>query len=487
MTGAPLGTKPSASGARPAALNPLWDGAPERLSAVETPDTHLPHVIAWNLTRRCNLTCAHCYISAGSWHASETELDTDACYGVIEQIVEVSPSPLLILSGGEPLVRSDLEDIAAYASDRGATVVVGTNGTGLTDDRIESLKGAGVQGVALSVDSLNPRYHDRFRHGEGALEDTLAAVDRLGAHELDFLIQFSITKGNRDELDEVVAWADEKGAVCVNVYFLVETGRGEGMSGLTAVENDEVVARLAELQREYRGRLMIRSKCQPQLMRHVYEQDPESPLLNYRTRCPCGVQYCRITPEGKVTPCPYMPEVAGDLATDSFAEIWNEAKVFKLLRSGDLGGKCGRCEYREVCGGCRARAYAADGDFLGEDSSCAYEPGPQVAEPVVAARAVTYGAPTALELTWAPEAEARLASIPSFVRGVVAGRIEKFARERGETEVTLEVMQDVRQAMPVDFSRRMPFFARASRSDSSRRDVETRSPSGRWRTKREKR
>ena len=208
MTGAPLGTKPSVRGVRSAALNPLWNDAPAQLSPVATPDTSLPHVIAWNLTRRCNLTCAHCYISAGSWHASEAELDTDSCFGVIDQIVAVNPSPLLILSGGEPLVRSDLEDIASYAADRGATVVVGTNGTGLTDERIESLKAAGVQGVALSVDSLNARYHDRFRHGEGALEDTLAAVDRLGVHELDFLIQFSITKGNRAELDEVVAWAE---------------------------------------------------------------------------------------------------------------------------------------------------------------------------------------------------------------------------------------------------------------------------------------
>ncbi|MDX1579659.1 MAG: radical SAM protein, partial [Gemmatimonadota bacterium] len=363
--------------------------------------------------------------------------------------------------------RSDLEEIARAASDGGATVVVGTNGTGLTDARIGSLRGAGVQGVALSVDSLDPRYHDRFRHGEGALDDTLAAVERLREHGLDFLVQLTVTRGNRHEIEAVAAWAEGKGAVCLNVYFLVETGRAEGMRGLTPEENDDVLARLEELQRVYRGRLMIRSKCQPQLMRHVYERDPDSPLLHYRTRCPCGVQYCRITPEGKVTPCPYMPEVAGDLCEASFAEIWHEATVFKLLRDGELGGRCGRCEYRRVCGGCRARAYAVDGDLLGEDPSCAYDPGPTARPPVAPARDVTYGDEARLGMTWTPEAEARLEAIPSFVRGVVASRVETYARGRGRDRITLELMREVRRDMPVDFSKRLPAFMGGARRSTS--------------------
>ncbi len=442
---------------------PGVEGAFEEMYRGRPVEDAVPHVVAWNLTRRCNLACSHCYISAGAWRSAEEELDTAACYRIIDQILDVNPSPLLIFSGGEPLVRSDLEEIAAYAAKRGATVTVGTNGTGLTEERIGSLQEAGVQGVAVSIDSLDPRYHDRFRHGDGALESVLQAVERLSARELDFLVQFTVTRGNRDELDEMAAWADAAGAVCLNVYFLVETGRGETMRGLLPAENEEIVARLAELQREYRGRLMIRSKCQPQLMRHVYERDPESPLLNYRTRCPCGVQYCRITPGGRVTPCPYLPEVAGDLATDSFGKIWRDAKVFKLLRDGDLGGKCGRCEYRQLCGGCRARAYAADGDLLGPDLSCGYEPAPGVAAAVRPPRAATYGSAAEVALPWSEEAGARLEAIPSFVRGVVARRVEQFARERGQTEVTLDTMADVRRAMPVDFSKRLPFFARRGR------------------------
>src|SRR5690606_180276 len=119
----------------------------------------------------------------------------------------------LILSGGEPLLRDDLEEIAAHATAGGATVVVGTNGTRLTAERIDSLKAAGVRGVAVSVDSLDASYHDRFRHGGGALEDTLAAVGRLRAQRLDFVVQTTLTRGNRAELERLVAWAAEQGAV----------------------------------------------------------------------------------------------------------------------------------------------------------------------------------------------------------------------------------------------------------------------------------
>jgi radical SAM protein with 4Fe4S-binding SPASM domain len=428
----------------------------------------VPHVVAWNLTRRCNLACAHCYISAGSWHAAAGELSTEQCLTILDQILDVNPSPMLILSGGEPLLRDDLETLAAHASRRGATVVVGTNGTRLTDARIESLMSAGVQGVAVSIDSLEPRYHDRFRHAaqqmrledESAtpLEDTLAAVERLRAHQLDFVIQTTVTRANRHEVSRIAAWSADRGAVSFNLYFLVATGRAEGMAGLTPPENEEVLRELVALERTYRGRMMVRSKCQPQLMRYVLEDERDSPLLNYATRCPCGVHYCRITPEGKLTPCPYSPTVAGDLLTTPFREVWDASPVFDAIRHGELGGRCGKCEYRQVCGGCRARAHAESGDLLAEDPSCAYQPTGD--RPLVAARsAVSYGtAVPAPTLEWSPEASARLQRIPSFVRGVVSERLEKFARERGYQVIDLEVMAEVRRQMPVDFSKRLPFF-----------------------------
>lgn len=429
----------------------------------------LPHIIAWNLTRRCNLECSHCYISAGSWHLAEGELSTARCLRLLDQILEVNPNPVLILSGGEPLLRDDLEEIAARASAGGATVVVGTNGTRLTDRRIESLMEAGVKGVAVSVDSLTDSYHDRFRHGSGALTDTLAAVDRLAAHRLDFIVQTSVTRGNRAEVAGIAAWAERKGAVSFNLYFLVPTGRGKRMTGLSPEENESVLAELVELERRYRGRMMVRSKCQPQIMRHVIEGGEDSPLLNYGTRCPCGIHYCRITPEGKVTPCPYTAVVAGDLATTPFRQIWESSPVFARLRDGELGGRCGRCEYRAVCGGCRARAHALGGDLLGPDDSCAYDPSGDRAliEP---RREVVYGDEATPGLPWTPEARARLSAVPSFVRGVVSGRVESFARKRGYSAVTAEVMAEVRGGMPVDFSKRLPFFLRNQMSAAASRD-----------------
>lgn len=421
-------------------------------------DAFLPHVVAWNLTRRCNLACAHCYISAGSWHSQSDELSTAECHRIVDEVLAESPAPMLILSGGEPLLREDLEDIASHATSSGATVVVGTNGTRLTEARIASLMDAGVRGVAVSVDSLEANYHDRFRHGEGALADTLSAIDRLRHARLDFVVQTTLTRGNRVQLRQMVQWAADAGAVSFNLYFLVSTGRADQMAGLTPTENEEVLQELAVLQREYRGVMLIRSKCQPQIMRHVYESDPDSPLLNYRTRCPCGTQYCRITPEGHVTPCPYMPVSAGDLRERSFGEIWRGSPVLLRIRGEEPGGKCGRCEYRSICGGCRARAYADTGDFMAADASCAYEPTGD-APLIEATRAITYGAPANPELEWSPEAKARLDRVPGFVRGVVAARIENFARERGHARVTAEVMAEVRSNMPIDFSKRLPFFA----------------------------
>jgi len=419
--------------------------------------TFVPHVVAWNLTRRCNLECAHCYIAAGPRETATGELATTECLRVLDEILALNPAPMIILSGGEPLLREDLTALAGYASERGATVVVGTNGTLLTDERIAALQAAGVRGVAVSIDSLRPSYHDNFRHGRGSLADTRAALARLRAHRLDFIIQATVTKGNRAELGRLVEWSAAERAVSFNCYFLVATGRGASLADLAPQDYESVLADLARWQAEYRGRMMVRAKCAPHFMRHVHQADPASPVLNYETRCPCGTQYCRITPDGKLTPCPYLPEVAGDLRRQSFEEIWRAAPLFQRLRQGALGGKCGRCEYRTLCGGCRARAFALEGDILAADPSCAYQP-PEGAAVIEAQREGTYGADFRPTLAWAPAARQRLERIPSFVRGVVIQRVEEWARRNGRHEITPELLAEVRSAMPIDFSKQRPFF-----------------------------
>jgi hypothetical protein len=151
-----------------------------------------------------------------------------------------------------------------------------------------------------------------------------------------------------------------------------------------------------------------------------------------------------------------MPTVAGDLRARSFGEIWSGSELFGALRRRQLSGRCGRCEYRLLCGGCRARALAASGDCLGEDPSCTYEP--PAGRPLIERRPVTYGSAPAPSLEWSPDARARVARIPSFVRGVVTARVEAFARSRGLTIVTPDLLDEIRRAMPVDFSKKRPFF-----------------------------
>lgn len=442
-------------------LAPLIDDfGPQNADTERTSSTvAIPHIVAWNLTARCNLACSHCYISAGPWVKTDQDITLDEFRRMADEVLSLSPGAMFVLTGGEPLMRRDLEDIASYSVSKGATVVVGTNGTGLTTNRIQSLKSAGVTGVAVSIDSLKDTVHDEFRNGEGALGHTLRSIDRLREAELDFIVQTTITRENYDELEDMVAFSAEKGAVSFNLYFLVETGRGSEMRELSPEMNDAALARLARLQKQYRGQIMIRSKCQPAYMKHVHEQDPDSPLLNYSTRCPCGIQYCRIMPDGRVTPCPYLPEVAGDLRTQSFQEIWENSEVFKAIRGGNLEGKCGRCEYRAICGGCRARAQANTGSYLGPDDSCAYEPTGKI--PLIQPTAsITYGAPVEQELSWSPGAKERMNRIPSFVRAVVTKRVEEYAKREGYAQITEQLLDDVRKDMPIDFSKKLPFFSR---------------------------
>ena len=179
---------------------------------------------------------------------------------------------------------------------------------------------------------------------------------------------------------------------------------------------------------------------------HLATLNPSSPLLqNYaHGSCPAGKYYCRITPEGDVTPCPYMPVSAGNLRRASFAELWRGAPVFDDLRDPKLGGRCGACEFSKICGGCRCRAYATYGDYLAEDPACGYTPGAHGGAVVELPPTVTFGLPVTWELAWDPDARERLQAIPSFARGMVVRAVEAYARGRGQAVVTRELLAEVR-------------------------------------------
>ena len=431
-----------------------------------------PYAVSWNLTQRCNLFCAHCYLSAAPGAETGGELTTEECRGVMADIARVNPGTFLILTGGEPLLRKDIFDLAALGRDHGFTVVLGTNGVLLREKQARRLRAAGAQGASLSLDSTDPVKHDRFRRLPGAWQGAVRATEALRAEGLDFSLHMSVTDWNVAEIPAMIDLARQLGARVLNFFFLVRTGRGERLTDITAAQYEAILTYLARVQGVGRGDdgraaspsvlegrkdpwsapvgrtddLLIRAKCAPHFRRIIYQLDPRSPLLaNYaHGSCPAGKYYCRITPTGDVTPCPYLPVTAGNLREVGFAELWARGQVFTDLREKPLGGRCGACEFREVCGGCRCRAYATSSDYLAEDPACGYEPGQYGGEVVRLPVEQTFGLEVRFALPWEPAARARLDAIPGFARAMVVQAVEAYARSRGVTTVTPALLAEVR-------------------------------------------
>jgi len=448
-------------------------------STAATPYT--AYSVSWNLTQRCNLECSHCYMSAFAGADTRGELSTDECRRVMDEIAQVNPNVFLILTGGEPLLRKDIWDIAAYASEKRFTTVLGTNGVLLREREAHLMRTHGVLGASISLDSTDRAKHDAFRRLPGAWEAAVRATRVLTDAGLDFSLHMSVTDWNVGEVPAMIDLAKQLGARVLNFFFLVRTGRGKNLTDIDSAAYERILGYLARVQGVGSGPpsfvrtllgmgerrppggpqtfedpwsaavgrtdgLLIRAKCAPHFRRVLYEMNPSSPLLrNYaHGSCPAGKYYCRITPEGDVTPCPYMPVTAGSLRERSFADLWRAAPVFGDLRDPKLGGRCGTCEFAKICGGCRCRAYATYGDYLAEDPACAYQPGAHGGELIDLPASLTFGLPVDYQLVWDEEARARLQAIPSFARGMVIKAVEAYARGRGETTITKELLADVR-------------------------------------------
>jgi radical SAM protein with 4Fe4S-binding SPASM domain len=429
--------------------------------------------VSWNLTQRCNLFCAHCYISGFSGADTSAELSTAECRRVMDEIARVNPNVFLILTGGEPLLRKDIFELAGCAADRGFTVVLGTNGVLLRERQAKLMRQHGIMGASLSLDSTDREKHDRFRHLAGAWDGALRAMEALQAEGLDFSLHMTVTDWNLAEIPAMIDLARARGAKVLNLFFLVRTGRGENLTDIAPHQYEEILGYLARIQGVGNGRpgptedqqggqapedpwsapvgragsLLIRAKCAPHFRRVIWELDPASPLLsNYaHGSCPAGKYYCRITPGGDITPCPYMPLPVGNLRQASFADIWGHAEVFNNLREPKLGGRCGACEFSKICGGCRCRAYATYGDYLAEDPACAYQPGRHGGRVIELPAEQTFGLEVSTELRWEDAAHRRLEAIPSFARGMVAKAVEAYARSTGRLVITAGVMAEVRQ------------------------------------------
>ena len=434
--------------------------------------------VSWNLTRRCNLECAHCYMSAHAGADTRGELTTEECRRVIDEIAAVNPNVFLILTGGEPLLRRDLFDIAAYAGEKQFTTVLGTNGVLLREKEARAMREHRVLGASISLDSTDRARHDAFRRSSGAWDGAIRATRVLTDEGLDFSLHMSVTDWNVGEVPAMIDLAKQLGAKVLNFFFLVRTGRGRDLTDIDPAAYERILTYLAKAQGVGKGPpsfvrrmlgmaggepaptfedpwstpvgqtdgLLLRAKCAPHFRRILYELDPSSPLLkNYaHGSCPAGKYYCRITPLGDVTPCPYMPVAAGNLRETGFADLWRGAPVFEDLRDPTLGGRCGACEFSKICGGCRCRAYATHGDYRAEDPACGYQPGAHGGRVIELPATLTFGLPVDYELVWEEAARARLAAIPSFARGMVVKAVEAYARGRGETVITAGLLADVR-------------------------------------------
>lgn len=391
-------------------------------------------LLAINLTRRCNLACHHCYLDAKTLqHANSNELSTNEVCDFLDNIAQRSIETMVVLTGGEPLVRRDLETLIAHGSQLGLSMVVGTNGILLTEQRVQSLIKSGVLGVGISLDSLDPAYHDAFRGGSGAYTQTMTGIENCRRYGLSFQIHFSVTESNAKELPAMIDFARLLGARVFNVFFLVCTGRGQLNSDITATQYEQVLTDLIEAQANNQE-MIIRPRCAPHYKRIAYQRHPESLLNrisgNEGDGCIAGTHYCRITPEGGVTACPYIPNEVGNIRERPFWEIWEQSPVFQTLRTPILKGDCGICEYQKLCGGCRARPLAAGKDLMEADSLCAYHPqGGTIIQPQPSA---------AMNVEWSQAAEQRMARIPAFLRKIVKKRAEAYVAEQGESIVTPE-------------------------------------------------
>jgi radical SAM protein with 4Fe4S-binding SPASM domain len=255
-----------------------------------------------------------------------------------------------------------------------------------------------------------------------------------------------VTSRNCDELPGLMKFSQDLGATVFSPFFLVCTGRGEDLTDISPKQYDKVLSLIVESQGKY-GDMMIRTRCAPTVRRILYNKDPGSSLLKMGTgRCLAGLSYCRITPEGDVTPCPYLAVSTGNIREQDFKDIWNKSELFGSLRNPSLKGKCKGCAFRLVCGGCRARAYATYNDYLEEDPWCSYIPdGGEVVKPPTFDMNTNTSAGESMKPLWTAEAEERLKRVPSFVRTMVRSAVERYAMENKHAEITPLLMDEVKQ------------------------------------------
>jgi AdoMet-dependent heme synthase len=346
------------------------------------PEKNQLRLVAWEVTRSCNLNCIHCRAASGRGPYTG-ELGTTKCIEILDEISAVG-SPIVILTGGEPLLREDIFDLARYGTAAGLRMVMATNGSLLTPEIIEEIKSAGIKRVSISIDGADQAQHDRFRMVEGAFEKSINGVRLLKEADVEFQINTTVTRHNIDNINDILDISVGLGAAAHHLFLLVPTGRAREMTDqeIGATEYEQLLHWFYDMRDKVP--LHLKATCAPHYYRILRQEARllgekvtfESHGLDAMTRgCLGGTSFCFISHDGIVQPCGYLELTCGDLRHSTFSSVWQGSETFNQLRDfSSYKGKCGRCEYLRFCGGCRARAFEATGDFLAEEPLCAYEP-----------------------------------------------------------------------------------------------------------------
>jgi heme b synthase len=310
-------------------------------------------------------------------------LDTEAGLVLLDQISEVG-KPVVILTGGEPLLRPDIFELARHGTEKGLRMVMAPNGTLITEENARDMVEAGIQRISVSLDGATKESHDQFRQVDGAFEGALQGIEFAKQAGMEFQINTTITQQNLEEIPKIQELAVELGAVAHHIFLLVPTGRGKYIidQEISSQQYEETLNWFYDQKENVP--LQLKATCAPHYYRILRQRaHDEGKKVTFETHgldavtrgCLGGTGFCFVSHVGVVQPCGFLEVNCGDVTETSFAEIWKESKVFKDLRNfSKLEGKCGICEYRKVCGGCRARAYEATGNYLAEEPLCAFEP-----------------------------------------------------------------------------------------------------------------
>ncbi|MGA3212850.1 MAG: radical SAM protein [Terriglobales bacterium] len=387
-----------------------------------------PRLVFWEVTKGCNLRCIHCRATATEL-TSPADLSTPKALDIITQISEFA-NPILVLSGGEPLYRTDIFQLASFATERGLRVALATNGTLVTKEIARKIADSGVKRVSISLDGVNAETHDTFRGIPGAFDAAIYGFRNLKEIGMAVQINMTIARHNAKQLPAVLDMVRNLGADALHTFLLVPVGCGVDIAEAQMVPPQEYEDILNWFyDQEQIGDIELKATCAPHYFRVVRQRRaaerraegygaapakaaaveigatemtmPGSTGINLKPGaragghpgghpgggkhpdglnavtkgCLAGTGVCFISHEGEVYPCGYLPAVAGDLRKQSFADVWTKSQVFETLRDNSkLTGKCGCCEFRTVCMGCRARAYAATGDYMAAEPFCIYEP-----------------------------------------------------------------------------------------------------------------